>query len=167
MDATCQARAWSEDGKVVLAEAHSTHDVSGCDQGTQDVQVISGGRESLQIFLRTPRGTKIVRVAPHATMQEAVSCIRSDAPGGTWKAHCQAKCIQPGDQLSAHGIRDQDCITITLREPGGGKCDLLDARSTILQVPPTYAHAQGIRQARNNDAEPDPQGISIHIRSSG
>ena len=92
-------RVWSADGKVVLAEAHSMLDVSGSDR--------------LQIFLRTPRGTKIVRVAPHATMQEAVSCIRFDAPGGTWKAHCQAKCIQPSDQLSAHGIRDQDCITMS------------------------------------------------------
>ena len=83
------------------------HDVSGSDQGAQDVQVIAGGRESLQIFLRTPHGTKIVRVAPHATLQEAVLCIRFDAPGGTWKAHCQARCIQPSDQLSAHNIRDR------------------------------------------------------------
>ena len=50
-------RVWSADGKVVLAEAHSMLNLSGSDQGTQDAQVISGGRESLHIFLRTPCGT--------------------------------------------------------------------------------------------------------------
>ena len=90
----------------------STRQPSGL-SGCADARLQTG---SIRVFLQTSKGTRIIRVAPHATLQEAVDHIGLENPAGTWKAHCQAKCIHPNDPLNLHNIRDQDCITIAVRE---------------------------------------------------